>query len=144
MKNQRTMPIMKNENIGEWEPAIAIDGHRWEKFRRETKSLSGIFQHSLDIPLRLKNYDELDQVYCAWLKKRAFMPLYIVLGQQRACMPVYIGKSGDLVRCYRCLTDTQTTEYRATQLLSSIQFKLSHAIYFFKSTFFGTLPAQWW
>ena len=39
-------------------------------------------------------------------------------------MPVYIGKSGDLVRCYRCLTDTQTTEYRATQLLSSIQFKL--------------------
>ena len=56
------------------------------------------------------------------------MPLYIVLGQQRACMPVYIGKSGDLVRCYRCLTDTQTTEYRATQLLSSIQFKLSHAI----------------
>ena len=56
------------------------------------------------------------------------MPLYIVLGQQRACMPVYIGKSGDLVRCYRCLTDTQTTEYRATQLLYSIQFKLSHAI----------------
>ena len=30
-------------------------------------------------------------------QKRAFMPLYIVLGQQRACMPVYIGKSGDLV-----------------------------------------------
>ena len=57
------------------------------------------------------------------------MPLYIVLGQQRACMPVYIGKSGDLVRCYRCLTDTQTTEYSATQLLSSIQFKLSHAIH---------------
>ena len=56
------------------------------------------------------------------------MPLYIVLGQQRACMPVYIGKSGDLVRCYRCLTDTQTTEYRATQLLYSIQFKLSHAM----------------
>merc|ERR1712209_322248 len=61
-------------------------------------------------------------------QKRAFMPLYIVLGQQRACMPVYIGKSGDLVRCYRCLTDTQTTEYRATQLLYSIQFKLSHAM----------------
>ena len=38
-------------------------------------------------------------------QKRAFMPLYIVLGQQRACMPVYIGKSGDLVGCYRCLTD---------------------------------------
>ena len=30
-------------------------------------------------------------------QKTAFMPLYIVLGQQRACMPVYIGKSGDLV-----------------------------------------------
>ena len=30
-------------------------------------------------------------------QKRAFMPLYIVLGQHRACMPVYIGKSGDLV-----------------------------------------------
>ena len=30
-------------------------------------------------------------------QKWAFMPLYIVLGQQRACMPVYIGKSGDLV-----------------------------------------------
>ena len=43
-------------------------------------------------------------------------------------MPVYIGKSGDLVGCYRCLTDTQTTEDRATQLLYSIQFKLSHAI----------------
>ena len=42
-------------------------------------------------------------------------------------MPVYIGKSGDLVRCYRCLTDRQTTEYRATQLVSSIKHKLSHA-----------------
>ena len=32
-------------------------------------------------------------------QKRAFMPLHIVLGQQRVCMPVYIGKveiwSGD-------------------------------------------------
>ena len=32
-------------------------------------------------------------------QKRAFMPLYIVVGQQRVCMPVYIGKveiwSGD-------------------------------------------------
>ena len=43
-------------------------------------------------------------------------------------MPVYIGKSGDLVGCYRCLTDTQTSEYRATQLVSSIKHKLSHAI----------------
>ena len=61
-------------------------------------------------------------------QKRAFMPLYIVLGQHRACMPVYIGKSGDLVGWHRCLTDRQTTEDRATQLLYSIQFKLSHAI----------------
>ena len=36
------------------------------------------------------------------------MPLYIVLGQQRACMPVYIGKSWDLVRCYWCLTHSLT------------------------------------
>ena len=40
-------------------------------------------------------------------QKRTFMPLYIVLGQQRACMPVYIGKSGDLVGWHRCLTDRQ-------------------------------------
>ena len=47
-------------------------------------------------------------------------------------MPVYIGKSGDLVGCYRCLTHSlthsQPTENRATQLVSSIKFKLSHAI----------------
>ena len=29
---------------------------------------------------------------------------YMVQGQHRACTPVYIGKSGDLVGCYRCLT----------------------------------------
>ena len=52
----------------------------------------------------------------------------MVQGQHRACMPEYIGKSGDLVGCYRCLTYSQTTEYRATQLVSSIKFKLSHAI----------------
>jgi hypothetical protein len=28
----------------------------------------------------------------------------VVHGQQRACMPVYIGKSGDLVGWHRCLT----------------------------------------
>ena len=44
-------------------------------------------------------------------------------------MPVYIGKSGDLVGWHRCLTDWQTSEYRATQLVSSIKFKLSHAIW---------------
>ena len=44
-------------------------------------------------------------------------------------MPVYIGKveiwSGDTDAWH---TDSQTTEDRATQLLSSIKFKLSHAI----------------
>ena len=29
-------------------------------------------------------------------------------GSARACMTVYIGKSGDLVGCYRCLTDRET------------------------------------
>ena len=52
----------------------------------------------------------------------------MVRDQQRACMPVYIGKSGDLVGCYRCLKHSQTTEYSATQLVSSIKHKLSHAI----------------
>ena len=41
---------------------------------------------------------------------------------------VYIEKSGDLVGCYQCLTDTQTTEYSATELVESLKFKLSHAI----------------
>ena len=54
----------------------------------------------------------------------------VVHRQQRACMPVYIGKSGDLVGCYRSLTHWQTTEYSATQLVSSINHKLSHAIFF--------------
>ena len=42
----------------------------------------------------------------------------MILGQWRAFMPLYIAKSGDLDRCYRCLTDWQTTlKDRATQLL---------------------------
>ena len=32
-------------------------------------------------------------------------------------MPLYIAQSGDLYRCYRCLTDGQTLKDRATQLL---------------------------
>ena len=65
----------------------------------------------------------------------------MVQGQQRACMPLYIGKSRDLVRCYRCLTHWQTSEYRATQLVSSIKFKLSHATAIFEtSQFFTLLP----
>ena len=48
-------------------------------------------------------------------------------------MRVYIEKSGNLVVCHWYLTNThwQTTEYRATQLLLSIKFKLSHAIFWF-------------
>ena len=43
-------------------------------------------------------------------------------------MPVYIGKSGDLVGCLTPMPDIrQTTKYRATQLVYSIKFKLSHA-----------------
>ena len=33
-------------------------------------------------------------------------------------MPLYIAQSGDLDRCYRCLTDSQTLKDRATQLLT--------------------------
>ena len=36
-------------------------------------------------------------------------------------MPLYIEQSGDLDRCYRCLTHSQTLKDRATQLL--IQYK---------------------
>ena len=35
-------------------------------------------------------------------------------------MPLYIEKSGDLVRCYGCLTDSQTMKDRASQLLGSM------------------------
>ena len=42
----------------------------------------------------------------------------MILGQLRAFMPLYIAQSGDLDRCYRCLTDRLTTlKDRATQLL---------------------------
>ena len=32
-------------------------------------------------------------------------------------MPLYIDQSGDLDRCYLCLTDSQTLKDRATELL---------------------------
>ena len=32
-------------------------------------------------------------------------------------MPLYIARSGDLDRCYRCLTHSQTSKDSATQLL---------------------------
>ena len=37
-------------------------------------------------------------------------------------MPLYIEQSGDLGRCYRCLTDSQTLKDRDTQL-SIIKYK---------------------
>ena len=43
-------------------------------------------------------------------------------------MPVYIGKIGDLVGCYRCLT-SHRQQNSATQFVYSIKFKLSRAIY---------------
>ena len=40
-------------------------------------------------------------------------------GSVEAFMPLYIAQSGDLDRCYRCLTDSLTTlKDRATQLLT--------------------------
>ena len=33
-------------------------------------------------------------------------------------MPLYIAQSGDLDRCYRCLTDSQTLKDRATELFT--------------------------
>ena len=33
-------------------------------------------------------------------------------------MPLYIEQSGDVDRCYRCLTDSQTLKDRATQLFT--------------------------
>ena len=42
----------------------------------------------------------------------------MILGQWRAFMPLYIEQSGDLERCQRCLTHSQTTlKDSATQLL---------------------------
>ena len=38
-------------------------------------------------------------------------------------MPVYIGKSGDLVRCYRSLTDGQTHRQQNMGLLSLYKVK---------------------
>ena len=49
--------------------------------------------------------------------------------QLKAFIPVYSKKSGDWSGVTDASqTDRQTTEYRATQLVYSIKFKLSHAI----------------
>ena len=48
--------------------------------------------------------------------------------RQRACMPVYIGKKWRFGRMLPMPDIRQTTEYRATQLVYSIKFKLIHAI----------------
>ena len=66
---------------------------------------------------------------CAWLKK-GLLYLYILYWVRKVLVCLYILEkveiwSGDTDAW---LTHWQTTEDRATQLLSSIQFKLSHAI----------------
>ena len=35
------------------------------------------------------------------------------LGQEKAFMPFFIEESGDLVRCYQCLTDFERYSYSA-------------------------------
>ena len=64
-----------------------------------------------------KYYCKLKQVYCAWLNK-GLLCLYI-LKKLRFGLVTLIPNT---------LTHSQTTEYRATQLVESIKFKLSHTI----------------
>ena len=75
------------------------------------------------------NNAKLDQVNCAWLKK-GLLCLYILYWVSKGLVCLYILEkveiwSGDTDAS---LTDWQTIEDSATQLLYSIQFKLSHAI----------------
>ena len=44
-------------------------------------------------------------------------------------MPVYIGKNGDLVGCYRGLTTHSLTDRQQNKELLSLKFKLSHTIH---------------
>ena len=53
-------------------------------------------------------------------------------------MPLYIEKSGDLVRCFRRLTDGQTLRDRATQLLRSMSGPL---VMQFPVSFFDPFPS---
>ena len=90
-------------------------------------------QHNLldlgiPLPRKWRQREGMLGQYWLVLGQYKLVLLGIRWGQQRACMPVYIGKSGDLVRWHRCLTHTQTTEYSATQLVQSLKFKRSHAI----------------
>ena len=65
----------------------------------------------------LQKLSELDQVYCAWLNK-GLLCLYILKKL----------RFGQVSPIPNTLTHSQTREYRATQLVESIKFKLSHAI----------------
>ena len=57
-------------------------------------------------------------------------------------MPLYIKRSGDLVRCHGCLTDRQTLTDRATQLL--IKYKSGALVTKFQDHFRNvvTLPYE--
>ena len=69
--------------------------------------------------------DKLDQVYCAWLKK-GLLCLYILYWVSKGLVCLYILEK---VEIWSGDTDAwQTSKDRATQLLSSIKHKLSHAI----------------
>ena len=66
------------------------------------------------------------------MKIIATRPSILCVTQLTAFMPVYIEKKwrfGRVLPMPHTLTDRQTTEYRATQLVLSIKFKLSHAIW---------------
>ena len=75
------------------------------------------------------NQGKLDQVYCAWLKK-GLLCLYILYWVSKVLVCLYILEKVEIWSGVTDAwhTDSQTTEYRATQLVSSIKFKLSHAI----------------
>ena len=78
-------------------PKVGV-GFIYEKFKQPVPSISEPplpFMYSCMTILKWQ-IKTRPSILCV-TQKRAFMPLYIVLGQQRACMPVYIGKSGDLV-----------------------------------------------
>ena len=74
----------------------------------------------------------------------------MILGQKRALIPLHIAKSGDLDRCYRCLThwltNSQTLKDRATQLPTNTRVELFVMQYQCKHTriTLGSLLEQSW
>ena len=64
--------------------------------RGSISNSGGVVMQVQGVPKKKAAIKTRPSILCV-TQKRAFMPLYIVLGHQRACMHVYIGKSGDLV-----------------------------------------------